>query len=141
MESFAYSVSHDLRVPLRSIDGFSLALLEDYEDKLDEMGKDYLRRVRTATQKMAQLIDDILKLSRITRCELTLETVNLSDLAGIIADELRSAEPERKVEFDITNGLTTKGDSRLLSSLRPISHLPVRLSMQTQVRCARFLPI
>jgi len=114
LESFSYSISHDLRAPLRSIDGFSLALLEDYGDKLDEGGKDYLRRVRTATQKMAQLIDDILKLSRITRCELTLETVNLSELVGVIADELRSAEPERKVEFVIAKGLKTQGDSALL---------------------------
>jgi len=114
MESFAYSVSHDLRAPLRSIDGFSLALLEDYEDKLDEGGKDYLRRVRSATQKMALLIDDILKLSRITRSELTFETVNLSDLAGSIAAELQRDEPERTVEFVITKGLTTRGDARLL---------------------------
>ncbi len=114
MESFAYSVSHDLRAPLRSIDGFSLALLEDYEEILDEGGKNYLRRVRSATQKMAQLIDDILKLSRITRCELTLETVNLTKMAEIIADELHSAEPERKVEFVIKKGLKVNGDSRLL---------------------------
>ena len=114
MESFAYSVSHDLRAPLRSIDGFSLALLEDCEDRLDESGKNYLRRVRSATQKMAQLIDDILKLSRITRCELTLETVNLTKMAEIIADELQSAEPERQVEFVIAKGLKTCGDSALL---------------------------
>jgi PAS domain S-box-containing protein len=114
MESFAYSVSHDLRAPLRSIDGFSLALLEDYGDSLDEGGKDYLRRIRCATQKMAQLIDDILKLSRITRCELTLETVNLTKMAEIIADELQGAEPERKVEFVIAKGLKTRGDSALL---------------------------
>jgi len=114
LESFSYSISHDLRAPLRSIDGFSLALLEDYEDKLDEGGKDYLRRVRSATQKMAQLIDDILKLSRITRAELTMESVKLSELAGSIADELSSAEPGRKVAFVITKGLTTWGDSALL---------------------------
>lgn len=114
MKSFAYSVSHDLRSPLRSIDGFSLALLEDYEDKLDEKGKDYLQRVRAATQRMAQLIDDILKLSRITRSELTFETVNLSDLVVLIADELRSENPERKAEFVIKKGVTTNGDPRLL---------------------------
>ena len=114
LESFNYSISHDLRAPLRSIDGFSLALLEDYEDKLDEGGKDYLRRVRSATQKMAQLIDDILKLSRITRAELTIETVNLSELVETIADELRSAEPGRQVEFIISKGLKVKGDSRLM---------------------------
>jgi len=115
MESFAYSVSHDLRAPLRSIDGFSLALLEDYADKLDGQGKDYLRRVRSATQRMAQLIDDILKLSRITRCELTLETVNMSNIAVSIVDELRRTSPERTVESVITQGLTTQGDKRLMA--------------------------
>jgi light-regulated signal transduction histidine kinase (bacteriophytochrome) len=114
MESFAYSVSHDLRAPLRSIDGFSLALLEDYKDKLDDEGKDYLKRVRAATQRMAQLIDDMLKLSRITRSDLTYEMVNLSNLVVSVADELRSAEPERQVEFVIKKGLKTKGDLRLL---------------------------
>jgi len=115
MESFAYSVSHDLRAPLRSIDGFSLAILEDYGEKLDEKGKDYLHRVRAATQKMGLLIDDILKLSRITRCELTLETLNLSELAGIIAEELQSAEPERKVDIVIEKGLITQGDAGLIN--------------------------
>ncbi len=114
MESFAYSVSHDLRAPLRSIDGFSLALLEDCGDRLDEGGKDYLRRIRSATQKMAQLIDDILKLSRISRCELTLGTVNLTKIAGQIAEGLQSAEPERQVEFVIAKGLQTCGDPALL---------------------------
>ena len=114
MESFAYSVSHDLRAPLRSIDGFSLALLEDYGDKLDEEGKDYLRRVRAATQRMAQLIDDMLKLSRITRSDLTFETVNLSDLVVSIKEELQSGDPGRKVKFVIKKGVKTKGDPRLL---------------------------
>lgn len=114
LEAFSYSVSHDLRAPLRSIDGFSLALLEDYEEKLDEGGKDYLRRVRAATQRMAQLIDDILKLSLITRSELTFETVELSAIADSIADELRTEEPERKVLFVIKEGLTANGDPRLL---------------------------
>lgn len=114
MESFAYSVSHDLRAPLRSIDGFSLAILEDYGESLDEKGKDYLRRVRTATQKMGLLIDDILKLSRINRCELTRETLNLSELARIIAEELQSTEPERKVDIVIATGLITQGDGGLI---------------------------
>ena len=115
MESFAYSVSHDLRAPLRSIDGFSLALLEDCGDKLDDEGKDYLRRVRAATQKMAQLIDDILKLSRITRAELASETVNLSAIAVSIAEELRRDDQQRKVEFVIKDDIITKGDPRLLT--------------------------
>ena len=115
MESFAYSVSHDLRAPLRSIDGFSLALLEDCGDKLNDEGKDYLRRVRAATQKMAQLIDDILKLSRVTRAELTSETVNLSALAVSIAEELRRTDQQRKVKFVIKDGAVTKGDPRLLT--------------------------
>jgi signal transduction histidine kinase len=115
MESFAYSVSHDLRAPLRSIDGFSLALLEDCGDKLDDEGKDYLRRVRAATQKMAQLIDDILKLSRITRAELASEKVNLSAIAVSIAEELRRADQQRNVEFVIKDDVITKGDSRLLT--------------------------
>ncbi|HIJ87921.1 MAG TPA: PAS domain S-box protein [Desulfuromonadales bacterium] len=115
MESFAYSVSHDLRAPLRSIDGFSLALLEDCGDKLDGEGKDYLRRVRAATQKMAQLIDDILKLSRVTRAELTSETVNLSTLTVSIAEELRRTDQQRKVEFVIKDDAVTKGDPRLLT--------------------------
>ncbi len=114
MESFAYSVSHDLRASLRSIDGFSLALLEDYEEKLDEKGKDYLRRVRAATQRMAQLIDDMLKLSRITRSESIFETVELSAIAVSIAEELRSTNRERNVAFVISDGVTTKGDPRLL---------------------------
>lgn len=115
MQSFAYSVSHDLRAPLRSIDGFSQALLEDYGSTLDKGGKDLLLRIRAATQRMAQLIDDILKLSRITRSELTFETVDLSAIAREIAAELQRMEPERKVAFDIQNGITTRGDVRLLT--------------------------
>src|SRR6267142_6085879 len=77
LEAFSYSVSHDLRGPLRGIDGFSLALLEDYADKLDEEGKDYLRRVRAGTQRMGILIDDLLNLSRVTRSEIRLGRTNL----------------------------------------------------------------
>ncbi len=114
LEAFSYSVSHDLRAPLRGIDGFSQALLEDYREKLDEQGKDYLSRVRAATQRMAQLIDDLLKLSRITRSEILSEPVNLSDLALSVAEELRSAEPERKVEFVIRQEVMARGDVQLL---------------------------
>ena len=104
LEAFSYSVSHDLRAPLRSIDGFSQALLEDYGDTLDAMGQDYLRRVRAATQRMGQLIDDILKLSRITRAEMRSQTVDLSALAHAVAEELQQRDPQRRVEWRIAEG-------------------------------------
>ena len=114
LEAFSYSVSHDLRTPLRGIDGFSQALLEDYSAILDEQGKDYLQRVRGASQRMALLIDDMLKLSRVTRGDMTCEQVDLSGLALAIAAELRKTEPERQAEFVIRDGLTTRGDCHLL---------------------------
>jgi PAS domain S-box-containing protein len=114
LEAFSYSVSHDLRSPLRSIDGFSQALLEDYEDQLDVDGQDYLRRVRAATQRMGQLIDDLLNLSRITRAELRQELVDLSALAQGVVAELQHAEPQRVVEVVIAAGLHGQGDARLL---------------------------
>jgi PAS domain S-box-containing protein len=114
LEAFSYSVSHDLRSPLRSIDGFSQALLEDYTDKLDSLGRDYLQRVRAAAQRMAELIDDLLQLSRLTRSEMRCEKVNLSELAAAIAAELQNTQPERQVEFAIAPRLVTNGDERLL---------------------------
>jgi signal transduction histidine kinase len=114
LEAFSYSVSHDLRTPLRSIDGFSQALLEDYADKLDAAGQDHLHRVRRAAQRMASLIDDMLNLSRVTRCELRHENLDLSALARSIAAELQEAEPGRQVEFAIEGGLTAVGDPQLL---------------------------
>ncbi|MEH2045389.1 sensor histidine kinase [Nostoc sp.] len=114
MEAFSYSVSHDLRAPLRSIDGFSQALLEDYADKLDALGQNYLQRVRAATQRMAQLIDDLLNLSRLTRSEMHCEKVDLSALVEAIATELHKTQPERQVEFIITPGLVANGDAHLL---------------------------
>jgi len=114
LESFSYSVSHDLRAPLRIIDGFSQALLKGYPDKLDEQGKHYLERVSSNVQKMGDLIDDLLKLSRLTRSEMKLEMVNMSTLAQSIATELQKAEPERQVEYVITPGLSAKGDEDLL---------------------------
>lgn len=114
LEAFAYSVSHDLRAPLRAIDGFSQALLEDYEAKLDEEGKDDLRRVRSATQKMAQLIDDILVLSRVGRRELRLEKVNLSAMAEELARELRESDPQRQVQWVIAPGVEVMADGELL---------------------------
>lgn len=114
LEAFSYSVSHDLRTPLRGIDGFSQALLEDYGDKLDEKGKDFLKRVRTAAQRMAELIDNLLGLSQVTRGDLIREQVNLSALALSVAAELKQDDPERLVKFDIANDVLVEGDPRLL---------------------------
>jgi len=114
LEAFSYSVSHDLRAPLRSIDGFSLALIEDYGTKLDQGGKDYLRRVRAASQRMSQLIDDMLNLARVTRRAMQRETVDLSGLAKSIAEDLSEEEPSRHVEFAIADGLSADADSGLL---------------------------
>jgi PAS domain S-box-containing protein len=114
LEAFSYSVAHDLRAPLRSIDGFSQALLEDYAAKLDEDGQHYLRRVRESAQHMAQLIESLLSLARITRSDLRRERVDLSDLARATAERLKASQPDRNVEFVIVNGLTAMGDSRLL---------------------------
>ena len=114
LESFSYSVSHDLRAPLRGIDGFSKVLAEDYGDKLDGQAKDYLRRIRAATQRMGLLIDDILNLSRVSRGEIKAEGLDLSNLAHQAAAELRQAEPERQVEFRIGKDMTATGDRRLL---------------------------
>ncbi len=114
LEAFSYSVSHDLRAPLRGIDGFSQILLEDYADDLDEEGKDYLGRVRGASQRMGRLIDDLLDLSRMTRNEMRRERVDLSALAEGIAEELERAQPERRVEFVVKGGLVAEGDGTLL---------------------------
>jgi light-regulated signal transduction histidine kinase (bacteriophytochrome) len=114
LETFSYSVSHDLRAPLRSIDGFSQALLEDCLDQLDESGHDYLRRIRTATQRMGQLIDDLLTLSRVIRSDMHRQSVDLSKAASRTCTILQQSDPERQVEFIIQPGLTTQGDSRLL---------------------------
>ncbi len=114
LEAFSYSVSHDLRAPLRSIDGFSQALLEDYHDELDDDGKDYLERVRAASQRMAQLIDDLLDLSRVTRSNLHKETIDLSEIAHSIVDSLKEAKNQRKIDIKIREGVVAYGDSRLL---------------------------
>jgi PAS domain S-box-containing protein len=97
LETFSYSVSHDLRAPLRAIDGFSQALLEDYGDSLNAQGQDYLRRIRGATQRMSELIDALLGLSRVTRAELQRESIDLSAMAEAVAVELRLQEPTRPV--------------------------------------------
>jgi light-regulated signal transduction histidine kinase (bacteriophytochrome) len=103
-----------LRSPLRSIDGFSLALMEDYADRLDDTANDFLKRIRAATQRMAQLIDDLLNLARVTRGEMRRETVDLSAMAqGIMAD-LQKDHPERTVEFVVQKDVVGQGDPRLL---------------------------
>ncbi len=117
LEAFSYSVSHDLRAPLRGMDGFSQALLEDYAHKLDATGKDYLQRVRAATERMGDLIDDLLALSRVARTEMKRETVDLGMLAQSVAAGLRKTEPERQVELTIQEGAIAEGDTHLLRAL------------------------
>ena len=114
LEAFSYSVSHDLRAPLRHINGFSQALLEDYQNKLDEPGKNYLREVRGASQQMAQLIDDVLQLARVTRSEMRSEVVNLSEVARTIVADLQKTDRGRSVTVKIDDGLVAQGDQRLL---------------------------
>ncbi|HSL00326.1 MAG TPA: CHASE domain-containing protein, partial [Rubrobacteraceae bacterium] len=115
LEAFSYSVSHDLRAPLRSIDGFSQILLEDYADRLDEEGRDYLARVRAASEHMGNLIDDLLDLSRVSRGPLRREVVDLSVMAEGIIQQLRKAQPEREVEFVAEEGIVAFGDVSLLA--------------------------
>lgn len=115
LEAFSYSVSHDLRSPLRGIDGWSLALLEDYGPIIDEQGQTHIHKVRTEVQRMGTLIDDILKLSRITRAEMNKERVDLSTVAETVVVRLEESKTEgRQVEFVIQKGLTAMGDSKLL---------------------------
>lgn len=114
LESFSYSVSHDLRAPLRAINGFSQALAEDYGDRLDRDGLDYLERVRAASQRMAMLIDDLLTLSRVTRQEMRRTPLNLTHLATAIATELQASQPKRQVRFTIAPEMWVTGDPSLL---------------------------
>ena len=114
LEAFSYSVSHDLRAPLRSIDGFSQALMEDYSDALAPEGRKYLERVRAAAQRMAALIDDLLALSRVTRTQLQARFINLSKIAEEVSVILQESQPERKVEFSIMPDLMDEADPRLI---------------------------
>ncbi|HEU4846632.1 MAG TPA: PAS domain S-box protein, partial [Rubrobacteraceae bacterium] len=114
LEAFSYSVSHDLRAPLRAIDGFSQILLEDYEDKLDEEGRLYLRRTKNASQRMGHLIDDLLNLSRMTRSEMRRESVDLSALVEGVVEDLRATSPEHEVDVVVEEGLVVNGDESLL---------------------------
>lgn len=114
LEAFSYSVSHDLRSPLRSIDGFSRVLLQNYHAQLDPTGKDWLERICRASQRMGNLIDDMLLLSQVARSPLRRETVNLSNIAENVADELRKTFPVREVRFILQDDLIIYGDSGLL---------------------------
>ncbi len=117
LEAFAYSVSHDLRAPLRGMTGFSQILIEDFGSQLPPQAQEYLGRIQRAGTRMGQLIDDMLTLSRISRGELGHESVNLSALAADVLDDLRKTEPERKVECAVADGLKVTGDARLLRIL------------------------
>ena len=110
LESFIYSVSHDLRAPLRHISGFAELIMKDIADKLDEKGKRYLSRIHDGTEKMSRLIDDLLNLSRLSRQEIQRREVNMSAIAASIVNELREAHPGRSVEVDIKEGLTAFAD-------------------------------
>ena len=114
LESFAYSVSHDLRAPLRAIDGFSQALLEDYADKIDETGREYLNRVRAASQRMGELIDHMLRLSRVTRDTMVFEPVDLSAVGAQVALQLQESNPAHGVDWHIQPGLVASGDPPLI---------------------------
>jgi len=117
LEAFSYSASHDLRQPLQTIDGFSRALLEDYGDKLDAEAKDYLQRLRAASQRIARLMDDLLKLSHITSADLVPEPADLGAIARSVADQLRAQDPAREVVFDIAASAAAHGDRQLLTML------------------------
>jgi PAS domain S-box-containing protein len=114
LKAFSYSVSHDLRGPLRSMDGFSQVLLEDYGDKLDEEGRDALKRIRGASQRMGALIDDMLRLSHVTRAQLNLVRVDLSAVAREIAETIDRERPLRSVQWEIEPGLVMRADAALM---------------------------
>jgi len=114
LEAFCYSVSHDLRTPLRSMDGFSQVLLEDYGDRLDAEGRDALERIRAASQRMGDLIDDLLRLSRVARVGVRVTRVDLSAIAREIADAMGAENPGRSVEWAIEPGLSIHGDAALM---------------------------
>lgn len=117
LQSFLYSVSHDLRAPLRHLDGFSQALLEDFPDQLDDKSADYLERIRKASQKMGQLINDLLSLSRLLHSEMSFENFDLSEQVRILANEYQKKYPDLKIIFDITPSIQVNGDRSCLISM------------------------
>lgn len=114
LEAFSYSVSHDLRAPLRSINGFSYALLEDYGRQIDDTGKDFLQRINQASMRMGDLIEDLLRLSRISRADIYPEKINISNLGREIGDHLKESNPERKIKFEIEPDIVINSDQRLV---------------------------
>ncbi len=116
LETFSYSVSHDLRGPLRSISGFSKLVLDDYGSKLDENGRRFLGYINGATQRMSELIDDLLKLSRVSRASLKREPVRLDTLAREVVADLKAREPERRCKIEIGMDLMAEGDARLMKT-------------------------
>ncbi len=123
LESFASSVSHDLRAPLRGIDGWSQAVLEDCGPQLDEQGCTYLKRVRSETQRMGELIDGLLELSRVTRAPMKRETVDLTAMAQELEASLHAGQPERVVDFVIAPAMVAPGDAVLLrAALQNLLH-------------------
>ena len=117
LESFCYSVSHDLKAPLRSITGFSEALLEDYADTLDQQARNYLNRVCASSQRMGQLINDLLQLSKVVRADMSRSPVNLSVLAAQVVEHLSASEPQREVKFICMDACIVSGDERLLLTM------------------------
>jgi light-regulated signal transduction histidine kinase (bacteriophytochrome) len=114
LEAFSYSVSHDLRAPLRAIDGFSRNLINDYAPRLDDNGKDLLARVQKACLRMSQLIEDLLNLSRLARADMRRETLDLSALAKSVLADLGNNNPTKKIEARVQDGLSASGDPKLL---------------------------
>lgn len=121
LSRFSYSVSHDLRAPLRSINGFSLILLEDYDAVLDEEGRQHLHRIRAATEHMGELIDDLLVLAQVTRAQMEHHVVDLSSIAKAVIESLRATQPDRQVDFQLQEGGLTKGDPTLMA--KAMEHL------------------
>ena len=117
LEAFSYSVAHDLRTPLRGIDGFSLALLEDYGDRLDDQGREFLAQVRLSAQHMGELIESLLNLARVTRSELHVDPIDLGAVARAAGARLRRTHPEHDIELVVADGLTAHGDARLLAAV------------------------
>jgi light-regulated signal transduction histidine kinase (bacteriophytochrome) len=114
LEAFSYSASHDLRAPLRAIDGFGKALLEDFAPSLDPTAQSYLQRMCEAARRMSDLIDNLLKLSRVTRYEMQVGTINMSEMAAAVVAQLREQNPQRNVDFRASPGMHVSADPNLL---------------------------
>ena len=139
LEAFSYSVSHDLRAPLRIIDGFSHALVEDYHNKLDEEGREDVKWIRDSAQKMAQLIDDLLRLSRVGRVEMSIEEVNLSEMADSIIHDLKRQSGDRKVRITVQPGILAQADADMMHiALENLLGNSWKFTSQTPNACIEF---